>query len=78
MEKLSDVAQARTAAATSSAVAMRRRGVVAAALALNSAPRPGTKPVSTTPGATPMARISGASARASDFVITSMPALTAQ
>ena len=56
----------------------RRSGVVAAVFALNSSPRPGTNPVATTPGETPMTRISGASARPSDFTITSVPAFTAQ
>ena len=66
------------AAAMSSASAIRREGVEAATLSLKSAPRPGTKPVSTTPGETASTRTSGASARASDLVITSMPALAAQ
>ena len=59
MEKPRWVAQARMAAATSSAVAMRLRGMVAETLALKSGPRPGTKPVSTTPGETAITRTAG-------------------
>ena len=62
----------------SSAVAIRPSGVEAATFWLKSAPRSGTKPVSTTPGETASTRTSGASARASALVITSMPALAAQ
>src|SRR4051812_3083156 len=76
--KPSCVAQATIAEAISSGVAIRFSGVVAAILVLKSAPRPGTKLVSTTPGATASTRTSGASPRASDLVMTSMPALAAQ
>ena len=61
----------------SSGVAMRFKGLAAAALALNSAPRPGTKLVSTAPGETAIRRTSGPNTRASDFTITSRPALVA-
>ena len=53
------VAQARIASATSSAAATRFKGIVWLILSLKSAPRPGTKPVSTTPGETPITRIEG-------------------
>src|SRR5258708_22180140 len=52
VENVRWAAQERIAAATSSAVATRFNGVVADVFSLKSAPRPGTKPVSTTPGAT--------------------------
>src|ERR1700688_3224776 len=70
VENCRDIAQARIALATSRALPTRPNGVEAAILALKSGPRPGTKPVSTAPGATARTRTSGARTRASDLVIT--------
>jgi hypothetical protein len=56
---------------------MRFKGIVAAALSLKSAPRPGTNVESTTPGDTANTRTWGANALAKDLVKMSKPALAA-
>ncbi|MNV83905.1 hypothetical protein D3C71_1777420 [compost metagenome] len=76
--KRSEVAHAMMASATSCAWPIRRSGVVLAARSLKLLSRPGTKPVSTTPGETLSTRMAGANARPSDIAMTSSPAFTAQ
>src|ERR1700730_17694093 len=71
------VTQAIIALATSSASTARFNGDAAAAAAIISSVRPGTKPVWTIPGAMTITRISGASTRASAMLIVSSAAFEA-